>query len=619
MRQFFGHTALSVIWLLVLLIGRAHGTSETALNAFFKELDRDADGTVDALEVSSFIENSIGGAEFDTPAENADAAQSFLHAIDGADAGTTVSLDELDVHLHAVLSGVRVCDWVRHGLGLPQYAEAFRNHSITALDFPMLIESDGRVLAEELGVISSFHRQRLVRAIKLQILGLGTPPSEPQDVSCEAAAGSVAAVAVRWSPPSDLGRPPLHRYVLERAGAAGQWALVAEVDDAQPAAALLDVTATTTAVAARLLYRVAAWNLYGRSPYGMAEAQPIPVARRANADSFHRCSSEGDMGIAGGAGAGASAAAAAAPGAASARRWGEAPQLRGHGPRGHAQHHGGHQGHYHVGSAPALAAGAMAAAAPGSPASRHVSYAGCAGGGRYTPRHASLHSHTGSGELLYGGGGGAAWDVDGPGSDSAAELEAEAELPPAAAAAEGRSGRDRDKVCALPGCGRKLDLLHYRDYARRHYCGRCQQTVCGAHTAYSPHGATGSCGHESRCVCVVCFTHFNPAYQRFLRQRNTLKPAASGPGPGPSASAGTSAPASSATAGALADGTPLPRPGSGTQLQALEASGGKSASKLLWERAATKLFAITRFRTKGGKAGGTASSRGTPSMATVLE
>ena len=33
--------------------------------------------------------------------------------------------------LVALMQGVRVWDWVRHGLGLPQYAEAFKNHSIT--------------------------------------------------------------------------------------------------------------------------------------------------------------------------------------------------------------------------------------------------------------------------------------------------------------------------------------------------------------------------------------------------------------------------------------------------------------------------------------------------------
>lgn len=40
----------------------------------------------------------------------------------------------------------------RHGLGLPQYAEAFKVHSVTPLDFPLLIHEGGRILQKELGV-----------------------------------------------------------------------------------------------------------------------------------------------------------------------------------------------------------------------------------------------------------------------------------------------------------------------------------------------------------------------------------------------------------------------------------------------------------------------------------
>lgn len=76
----------------------------------------------------------------------------LLQGVDGVDAGREVSVAELDVHLHTVLSGVRVCDWVRHGLGLPQYAEAFRQHAVSALDFPTLLHDNARVLEEEFGV-----------------------------------------------------------------------------------------------------------------------------------------------------------------------------------------------------------------------------------------------------------------------------------------------------------------------------------------------------------------------------------------------------------------------------------------------------------------------------------
>eukprot|EP00198_Chlamydomonas_reinhardtii_P006107 XP_001695443.1 predicted protein [Chlamydomonas reinhardtii] len=282
----------SAAFLLALTCLLAHSVSSPvrapALDAFFQELDANRDGSVDASEASKYVESSIGGSEFDSPSEAAEAARMIADTIDGGDAGSTVSVDELDLHLHNVLSGVRVWEWIRHGLGLPQYAEAFRRHAITPLDFPVLVERNGEVLDSELG-----------------ILGLGRPPSEPQ-----------------------------------RAAADGSWQVVAEVDDAEPAAVIVDEAPAASAPVPAL-----------------ALASPVPIPGGG---------ARGRVGSSNGAG----------------------------------------------------------------------SYSGAAVG--------------------------------------------------------------LDKVCALPGCGKKLDLLHYRDYARRHYCGRCQQTVCGAHTAYSPHGATGSCGHESR-------------------------------------------------------------------------------------------------------------------------
>ncbi len=111
--------------------------------------------------------------------------------------------------------------------------------------------------------------------------------------------------------------------------------------------------------------------------------------------------------------------------------------------------------------------------------------------------------------------------------------------------------------------------------------------MCLAHTAYSPHGATGSCGHESRCVCTVCFQQFNRSYQLFLMSRNTLKQTV-----GSGAAAALSAATGSATPG---QGSPSSRTG-GDGGGANSSGTSKSKSKLLWERAATKLSAVSRLR-----------------------
>lgn len=52
-------------------------------------------------------------------------------------------------------------DWVEHGLGLPQYAPAFKRNAVTALDFPLLLSDGGATLASDLGVSSRLHQQQV--------------------------------------------------------------------------------------------------------------------------------------------------------------------------------------------------------------------------------------------------------------------------------------------------------------------------------------------------------------------------------------------------------------------------------------------------------------------------
>lgn len=61
----------------------------------------------------------------------------------------------------------RVEDWVSHGLNLPQYAAAFRQAAITALDFPFLVSDGGASLQAELGVVSKLHQLQ----VRMLVLG----------------------------------------------------------------------------------------------------------------------------------------------------------------------------------------------------------------------------------------------------------------------------------------------------------------------------------------------------------------------------------------------------------------------------------------------------------------
>ena len=125
------------------------------------------------------------------------------------------------------LQGAHVAEWVKHGLGLPQYVQAFRDNAVSVsgnrrqclpaaascvmpvltvhlshcppwrcraytalpaymqvLDFPLLVNDGGATLRDELGVSSNLHRQQILRGIRRIILGMGQPPSVPQVGSC---------------------------------------------------------------------------------------------------------------------------------------------------------------------------------------------------------------------------------------------------------------------------------------------------------------------------------------------------------------------------------------------------------------------------------------------------
>eukprot|EP00775_Hariotina_reticulata_P002874 gene2874-3165_t len=225
-----------------------------------------------------------------------------MHKLDSVDNGLDVSMTELDEHLHQVLKGVKLSDWIAHGLGLPQHADAFERNGITVLDFPLLVKHGGQLLETE-----------------LQLSHDGVP----------------------WF--YDTPAPGQYQY------------------------------------------RLAAWNPYGRSGYTLSDqvtVAPIGAVQR--------------------------------------------------------------------------------------PAARLAAAAGVAAGG----------------VVGSAGRGGA------------------------------KNGDSR--------CTQLFDLRHLKALMGRHYCGRCQQAFCIQHTAYSPHGSTGSCGAESRCVCITCFYDFTPEYRMFLSSRNTL-------------------------------------------------------------------------------------------------
>ena len=197
--------------------GEASETQREEIRSFFSSLDADGDGQVRGDELGAYVASSVGGKDFDTDVEVADAVRAVQERIDGQDTGDAIDAEELMVSLtstkNQMLRPHKVARWVRHGLNFPQYAERFMSHGITLLDFPALLADDGAALREELGVESALHRAKLTRALKRQLLQLGRSPGEPTDV--RAAVVAEDAVVVKWRPPRQHGHPPVHAYAVQ--------------------------------------------------------------------------------------------------------------------------------------------------------------------------------------------------------------------------------------------------------------------------------------------------------------------------------------------------------------------------------------------------------------------
>ena len=119
-----------------------------SIRAFFRRLDADGDGQIETDELSAYVGNSVGGKDFDEASEIAAAAASTTALIDGGDQGSTISEEARPSRgQQQLLTPNRVARWVRFGLSLPQYADAFSDNAVTALDFPYSSPTTARCCA----------------------------------------------------------------------------------------------------------------------------------------------------------------------------------------------------------------------------------------------------------------------------------------------------------------------------------------------------------------------------------------------------------------------------------------------------------------------------------------
>eukprot|EP00210_Caulerpa_lentillifera_P005334 g5097.t1 len=241
-------------------LGISHDALEESkgLRRFFEEMDGNNDGQVDELEAKRYIGESIGGSEYDTREELTEAFNTMVQNMNQEDENedfNTISQEEVKQHLQNLKQVVSVKEWVHHGLGLPQYAQAFKQNMITADDFPLLVNDDGVILENELKILSKLHRNQIIRGLKRLILGLGEIPSTPQNRSCVEI--NAQFFEVHWSTPMKIGNPPIHKYVIESGTS------VAEIE-AKPYKEYYSYTFQSMKQTS--CFKIISWNAYGPSP-----------------------------------------------------------------------------------------------------------------------------------------------------------------------------------------------------------------------------------------------------------------------------------------------------------------------------------------------------------------
>ncbi|GBG85518.1 hypothetical protein CBR_g40157 [Chara braunii] len=246
------------------------------LESFFCTVDSDGDGEIEHHEASQFLRrvsgdhadvrpsgwglssDDLGGIEEKVQTVEAGGFQDVSSNFEFNYGGSAISHDEFKTYLRDMLTAQHVADWVAHGLGLPQYANAFRDKSIDGLMFPFLWK-DPKVLQEELGVTSSLHAKRITVGIMIKMLGIGEAPGQPAKLRSEP--GRCGGIVLKWNRPEKAGTPRVHKYVVEKLNAQKlAWEILGELADQESEMAFLDenVQSGTT-----YKYRVTAWGAYG--------------------------------------------------------------------------------------------------------------------------------------------------------------------------------------------------------------------------------------------------------------------------------------------------------------------------------------------------------------------
>mmetsp|Transcript_1850 Transcript_1850/g.4312 ORF Transcript_1850/g.4312 Transcript_1850/m.4312 type:complete len:709 (+) Transcript_1850:127-2253(+) len=190
--------------------------SSEASGVFFDQLDIDGDGSVEPNEMAMFLRDEIGGTQFDTQSEVDSEVDTIMERLDQNHNDGLEMSDMLNywTQLESLLTAEEVAEWIVYSVQLPKsIGRIFLENGITGYDFVEIVDNGGHVMQNELGIDKSSFRNKIVRQMQARMLGIGSTPSPPQQLSHRLE--SCKAVSLSWKK-SSARVFPVHSYRIQR-------------------------------------------------------------------------------------------------------------------------------------------------------------------------------------------------------------------------------------------------------------------------------------------------------------------------------------------------------------------------------------------------------------------
>jgi len=257
--------------------------STEASGIFFDSLDSDGDGAIEPEEVAMFLQNEIGGKQFDTQIAVDKEVGTIMERLDKNQNNGLEMSDMLDywITLESLLSAEEVSEWIVYSVQLPScVGKIFLENGITGYDFLEIVDNGGKVLKNELGIDKVSFRNKIVRQMQARMLGIGSSPGTPQKFTYRLE--SCKAITLSWE--RSIARVfPVHSYRIQRR-AINLFGNESSNEDSVPNSNNFDSYSASTSgwktvyvggenefvdsgleTGHNYMYRIQAWNSVGRS------------------------------------------------------------------------------------------------------------------------------------------------------------------------------------------------------------------------------------------------------------------------------------------------------------------------------------------------------------------